>query len=814
MADNFVTLKIKATDDAKPDLDELKAKLDELGHKVDTAKVDVDDEDGKLKLADMNAKLAELGRKVASPKISLAGAARAQAEIVKIDAAMDHLKEKADKDKGEGQLSKLGAIGGMLFGVGEGADEGNGIIETLKAIATSPVGIAGITVALAAAAVEATGLISGFAAAGAGVGAFAALAMPAFEKVKGAIGDTGKQLAKLSPDERGAVEGIRSLKDEFMKMSNAFQPAAFKVFNDALKIANQLLPALKPFADAAAKALDGLLKQASKFAGSKDFQDWLKQFEKLSGPSITAIGHGIGEVAIAIGKLLTSMGKKDVVNAINLAFDTLKGIIIGLVAAVKGIMVAWDAMHKAADTAADDLKAHMGGVLTWLQTQLGVLTSFWKAHSQQIETISKAVAVAVGVAFKAMAQVAKVAFQLMGQVIHTELELILGIVGVVLDLLTGKWHKAWSGIANTTTQLLGNLRHLIATILDGIASLAYTAGQKIVQGLINGLKSMIGGVGSAIGDIGHVDHVVPAVLPGEAGPAVGAGGSAAGWPAHRQVPGAGPDGWHGRRVGGDDAAGWCGGAGRGRHARVRWHVPRRRDGWRRDDPHRGHRRRGGVQPGDRAHHPPVRPGDRRRQRSASVREKLMALGEVRAGEFAEQVAGRGVIGERSGQFRREVSDGAPVPAGLDEGSPLSALPIPADAFVGRRAACALARVGFVLRRRRRAQVVPLIVEPVAVHVVGLTPAGQELVHFQSRSRADAFDVDRSEDVGTTREPATRRPLLEDIPPVLHDELVVGVVYQRLPSCCDLAVQGYGHHVDLLSQIGRARDGYRRRRAFP
>ena len=75
-------------------------------------------------------------------------------------------------------------------------------------------------------------------------------------------------------------------------MSKAFQPAAFKVFNDALKIANTLLPDLKPFADAAAKAIDGLLKGVDKFAGSTAFKDWLKQFEKLTGPSITAIGTG------------------------------------------------------------------------------------------------------------------------------------------------------------------------------------------------------------------------------------------------------------------------------------------------------------------------------------------------------------------------------------------------------------------------------------------------------------------------------------------------------------------------------------------
>ena len=38
MADNYVSIRIKADDTAKPDLTELKADLDELGRKVDTAR--------------------------------------------------------------------------------------------------------------------------------------------------------------------------------------------------------------------------------------------------------------------------------------------------------------------------------------------------------------------------------------------------------------------------------------------------------------------------------------------------------------------------------------------------------------------------------------------------------------------------------------------------------------------------------------------------------------------------------------------------------------------------------------------------------
>ena len=45
---------------------------------------------------------------------------------------------------------------------------------------------------------------------------------------------------------------------------------------------------------------------------------------------------------MAFGKLLTIMSKKDVVNAINIAFSILAGVIRGVTFVVHGLMNAWD----------------------------------------------------------------------------------------------------------------------------------------------------------------------------------------------------------------------------------------------------------------------------------------------------------------------------------------------------------------------------------------------------------------------------------------------------------------------------------------
>lgn len=375
MADNYVSIKIKASDTAKPDLTDLKLQLDELGAKVETAKVDVDDEDAAVKLLRMNAKLADLNAKVANPRIKVAGAARAEAEIL----ALNHELDKMDRKAAEaGPTGLLGRILTGAEGAGGGAGEGGGGVAGLLPGGPALAGLGAAIPLIGALAVEVTGLVSGFAAAGAGAGAFGLLAMPAFKSVSGALTQvkadqtaydraltkTAKNnalkhlqedYAKLDPAQRAAVKGIQQLSSTFGRISKAFEPQAFKVFNDALKIANDLLPALTPFANSFANALDGLLKHADKFTKSKGFQDWLKQFQSLVGPAVTAIGNGIGKVLPALGKLLTLMSKKDVVNAINIAFTVLAGTITVITAGISRFMKNWDGMSRAVTRDARDV---------------------------------------------------------------------------------------------------------------------------------------------------------------------------------------------------------------------------------------------------------------------------------------------------------------------------------------------------------------------------------------------------------------------------------------------------------------------------
>jgi hypothetical protein len=125
--------------------------------------------------------------------------------------------------------------------------------------------LAALGTAVVALSTEAGALVTGVSAAITGIVPAVALAIPAVESLAHAFDDNGKQLAKLPAGEREAILGIRGLKDEYMSMAKAFEPDVFGVLDRGVNVAKELLPTFKPLADQAAGGIDNLLGQLEKF---------------------------------------------------------------------------------------------------------------------------------------------------------------------------------------------------------------------------------------------------------------------------------------------------------------------------------------------------------------------------------------------------------------------------------------------------------------------------------------------------------------------------------------------------------------------
>lgn len=539
MAQNYVEIKVKASDTAKPDLTALKFSLDELGAKVETARVDVDDKDAAAKLLALNARLAALDKKVSNPRLNAAGAAKVEADIAAIDAALDHLNDKHAKPevtlKGAAEvLAEVAALDHELDKLDRKAEEagpggllgkiigGLGKLQIPDFVPLvggqgGPAGLAAIVPVAGALLTEVTGLVSGFAAAGAGAGAFALLAMPAVKHVETAYtalsaaqqkyqaaqakeaADPTKgnakalqaaalnlklaheAIGKMPASEQAAIDGIHRLASEFGIMSKAFEPEAFKVFNAGLQLAGRLLPDIVPFARTFADVLSQLLGRASQFAGSKGFADWLKQFHSIEGPALNAIGAGIGNVAVAIGKLLTTMSGKDVAHSINIAFGAIAGTINSVAATVKFFMNLWDAVVVEFGITSHDIRFAFDSIRH----------TFASAGSDIAHN------------FDTMRHAAATWFHDMAAVFDSVRHTI------------ASWADSTEQAGGRVVAWFRALPGRITSALGSLGSLLVHAGEAVIDGLMAGIRSKLGPLSSLVSSIGHLIASLKGPIPAD-----------------------------------------------------------------------------------------------------------------------------------------------------------------------------------------------------------------------------------------------------------------------------------------------------------
>jgi hypothetical protein len=332
MATNYVEIKIKASDTAKPDLTSLKAQLDELGSKTESAKVSVDDKDAAAKLLDVNAKLARLGKTLASPRITVAGAARAEAEIARLNAQLDHL---GGKSEGVTTLkSRLMSLGRTAADVGTGGFSGLGQDAGMasKAMAGFSLATGLLEAPMAGLIVGVGGLASGLVAAGAGLGAFGLVAKANFTTAStaatqvqtaqiaynaaikaGAKQSTayvaeqkaiGVAYAQLSPAQIALSKNIGNAQNSWQSFVQSNTSGVSKIMSQGIGLMPKVFQSMQAFMGPTEQALHGLIGQLGKGLGSSGFKSFIDMLAKNSGPAITKIGDAIGHIVVGLGGII------------------------------------------------------------------------------------------------------------------------------------------------------------------------------------------------------------------------------------------------------------------------------------------------------------------------------------------------------------------------------------------------------------------------------------------------------------------------------------------------------------------------------
>jgi hypothetical protein len=267
------------TTPATTSLDKLKARLEELAGKVATARLDADDKDAVAKLAAMAVKLDRLDRRVASPRITLEGAAAAEAEMLALDVSFDRLGSKAEN------------LGGSA--VSTGRDLGALSQFAMPAVIAAGVALSPVLVT--------TGVGM------AGLGAAASKTIAPILAAGTATAAQQKALAGLDPAQRAAYTSLGALKTQFSGFAKALEPETIGLFDDGLGLAKDLLHDVAPVAASAGKGLGSVVGALAADLHSQQWQAFFSFMAQQAGPDIRLVGQAFLSLLNTLPQLLTQL---------------------------------------------------------------------------------------------------------------------------------------------------------------------------------------------------------------------------------------------------------------------------------------------------------------------------------------------------------------------------------------------------------------------------------------------------------------------------------------------------------------------------
>jgi phage-related protein len=221
----------------------------------------------------------------------------------------------------------------------------------------------------------------------------------------------------------------------------------------------------------------------------------------LIAPLVTGLATMMGTVILVAGVIV------GLVSAFIYAWNNIEGFRNFITTAMETIK---NAFMIAFNFVKDIVISVMSEVSSFLSGVLGDIKAFWEENGSAIMTIVKTYFTLIGAyisvvmsAIKAVFQIAwpiivgviKVAWALIQSVISTAINLVLGIISATMKVLQGDWKGAWESIKSTAKTIMDN----IVGYFKGIDLVQI--GKNIVQGLANGMASVVGTVKKKVQEI-------------------------------------------------------------------------------------------------------------------------------------------------------------------------------------------------------------------------------------------------------------------------------------------------------------------------
>lgn len=319
----------------------------------------------------------------------------------------------------------------------------------------------------------------------------------------------------------GAVE------ENFEKLltpSENLKIALNKIKNEGIQLGEILLPIVEKIAN----AIEGIVaKFASLTDGQREIIVIIAALVAAIGPLLIIVGKmSLGVSAIiklfaTLGPAIANTGgiagiASTAMGGLTTAFAALTGPIGIAIAAVVAIGVAIVALWKTNDEFRENVTKvweqikeiydkTMKAIKKIVTDIYNEIMKFWEKNSENIKKITKTIWDAIANTF------------------NTVLKLIKGYLDVFIGLFTGDWTRMAEGAKTIFSTLWENIKNIVAgawNLLSGVFGIlkdnitgwftglisnSFNWGKNLIGGFVDGIKSMVGAVGSAVSNV--VDNV-------------------------------------------------------------------------------------------------------------------------------------------------------------------------------------------------------------------------------------------------------------------------------------------------------------------
>jgi hypothetical protein len=223
--------------------------------------------------------------------------------------SVDTTGARAELERLERQLSGIRdrtvELNGATRGFGNAADDGFGRgasrFQRLAAlfIALSPL----MATALSAVVGVLGAVVSAVAIAGVGVGAFAAVAIPTFQKVADAVKAGQEEIDKLPPSLRGAAVAMQEMQSVYQRLVEANEARVGDVMAGGFKVATIVLEQMQPVITAAANGFMRMNELATQFFRGSEFREYTSFLAETMAPTMDRLTQITFSFFAAFGNL-------------------------------------------------------------------------------------------------------------------------------------------------------------------------------------------------------------------------------------------------------------------------------------------------------------------------------------------------------------------------------------------------------------------------------------------------------------------------------------------------------------------------------